>query len=140
MLELLKVFTAYIAMTTGAPELGHMPKIEYWDNCVMAGKEEGCTLEGPHIGAMYIIPMDTIVLPKDFDASNVQDVSILLHELVHAQQRLDPRMYGKPCIELELQAYRVQMGWLENVVKVKPSDVIGWERPMDGAIASCSGL
>lgn len=137
MLELIKVFTAYIQMTTGMPAI-EPPVIQQWTHCAIAGEPDGCDLTGKqHAGAMYIIPTNTIILPDDFTTDDVLDVSMLLHELVHAQQQHDPLHYMDSCIQRELQAYWVQFKWLEDVAKVNPTDAVGWERPMDGAIASC---
>lgn len=132
MLELVKVFTAYIQMTTGMPAPVHPPIIQKWTQCAIAGEPDGCDLTGKqHAAALYVVPTNTIILPDDFDKGDVIQVSILLHELVHAQQT------EGTCIQRELQAYTVQFQWLEQVVRLNPTDVIGWARPMDGASASC---
>lgn len=145
MLKLLQVFSLYIQSVTGMPSIpmAEMPYVEQMDICsiqmIFEGPQHKCTTDGVHVGAVYMVQLDRIVMPDTTDLNKAMDASMLLHELVHAQQRHDPRMLGATCIQLEVQAYEVQMRWLEEVAHLNPVDVIGWESAGAGAVASCAG-
>lgn len=143
MLELMKVLSVYIQMLSGMQALTeeNMPAVHQMSVCSMqqlfTGSDVPCDLSGPHVGAVYNRNQNVIILPDGTDINNWVDVSALVHELVHAQQQNDQRMFAATCIERELQAYRIQMKWIADVAKKDPHILI--DSAEAGAILSCAG-
>ena len=65
---------------------------------------------GPHQRGFYDIELGVIYIVKPWSPNNPQDVSVVLHELVHHRQQTAQHWYCPGA--QELPAYRLQEKWL----------------------------
>jgi len=145
MLKLLETLSVYIQLQTGLAVLPdyNMPEIRLASPCeiiaLMDGPSAKCDLTVTYTAAVYMPATNRVYLADTHNVNSPADRSILLHELVHAQQQQDAFMSEASCIEREMQAYTVQWQWVQETTGLHPSKVIGLQSPTQGAILSCAG-
>jgi len=81
--------------------------------CQQYGIDKAGTCQATNLKAFYNRGL-TIYLHADFDASNTQDQSRLLHELVHYIQWHNGTNVGECWGNLESEAYNLQDDWREE--------------------------
>jgi hypothetical protein len=122
---LLSVIAVWLSINFGLPGTAPHPTIELHPEETMSriwiesiARNQGADIgalarETQHreIQAFYDDQRRTILLAEGWDAKSPQDVSILVHEMVHHLQNLDQRRYACPAAREKL-AYEAQDSWL----------------------------
>ena len=86
---------------------------------------------------LYVHDHSTIYLPETWNASNLRDVSDLLHELVHHVQRVNK--VSVPCkAALERLAYDLQLRWLREQGVEDPYKIIDTNDLAIFLLSSCN--
>ncbi len=84
----------------------------------------GGTADDYHVEALYSDRDHSIYLPEGWKADDLRRHSILLHELVHHLQYLNH--VKVTCVsEYELQAFKLQVTWLNEQGVEDPLDLLG---------------
>lgn len=112
MQELMGVISVWLAVSFGLPEAPEPPKIRYMEPAQIAQIRYGKS--GVGVGDVVSVYDDltgTIVLHPDWSSGNIEDVSVLVHELVHHMQNKARLTYACP-EEREALAYEAQEKWL----------------------------
>lgn len=122
---LLSVIAIWLSVNFGLPGTHPPPRIEFHPEETMSrlwiesiAQHQNVNLstvaretEHVEIQAFYDDQLRTIFLAEGWDAKSPQNVSILVHEMVHHLQNLDGRKYACPA-EREKLAYAAQDAWL----------------------------
>lgn len=111
--ELMLALMTWLAPVTGLPPTDP-PEVVYADQCVIEQMFFG---DDQHecantVVAIYDRDGNRVFLPNTWSASNLYDVSVLLHELVHHMQNAAGVEYE--CLsQSEKEAYAAQVEWLK---------------------------
>lgn len=87
----------------------HIRLVSQWEAAALQG--EGASLQRGRLRGLYAPERSEILLVRPWDPQRVEDVSVLLHELVHYRQA--PHHWYCPAAQ-ELPAYRLQEEWLSE--------------------------
>lgn len=116
--ELLESLSAWVAAEMGLRGPVPAPMIEF-----VSGPEMAATLSAAsahplnssdtaNVEALYHAPTGRMILRKTWQDGSLEQISILVHELVHHAQFFTKRKFA--CYaELEDEAFRIQEKWLE---------------------------
>lgn len=113
MQELMGVIMVWLTATFALPEVREPPRIRYMPPAQIAEIRYGRS--GVGVGDVVSVYNDltgTIILAPDWNSRNVNDVSVLVHELVHHMQNRGSMTFACPQ-EREALAYEAQQRWLE---------------------------
>lgn len=117
--ELMLALMTWISAHTGLPMPEEQPRIVFANHCDLQrayyndGTHE-CTDDG--VQAFYMHETQVIYLQDTWGASDLYDVSVLLHELVHHMQEgsgITIKTASCAASELEKPAYDAQIAWLK---------------------------
>lgn len=142
--ELIAALMVWAHALTGLPVPAEMPTVVKTEPCEIQkihspGAE--CVTDDKSMRpvALYLHERGTILLPKDWDANDLGDVSMLLHEIVHhMQHKSGLTIDNVACVGLQLErpAYEVQIAFLE-AAGVDPWETMGLNEVMYWFITDC---
>lgn len=130
MKELMAALMVWINAYNGLPIPPDLPQIVRAERCEIERFAYGdasrqCSRYGVGVQAAY--DNNRVYLQHTWSASNLRDVALLLHELVHHMQAASGKTFDRvqcPPSELEKPAYETQLAWL-RAAGVEPYKVAG---------------
>lgn len=91
------------------PRAPDRPTVRYVDSSTLATPGKTAMAIGKHVRGLYDPETSVIYLVRPWSAGNPQDISVLVHELVHHRQSGRHHFCAG---SQELQAYKLQKAWL----------------------------
>lgn len=146
--ELIAALMIWINAYTGLPVPAEQPLVLFVDQCEIrqiyagSGAVDCEDMESMRAAALYMPERKTVYLPDTWQAGDLGDVSMLLHELVHHMQaESGQKMKDTGCTGglVERPAYDAQEGFLRGAGLDDPYKAMGINKLLLFLITQCRG-
>ena len=107
--ELIDRLEAWLDANTDLPRAPDKPTVRIVDPSTFPATGKSAMGIGKHVRGLYDPETSVIHLVRPWSADNAQDISVLVHELVHHRQS---RRHYFCAGSQELHAYKLQKAWL----------------------------